>query len=468
VDADSRSKNRDANDPRYRSSTFLGIPSRVIRLVKTRIRRLVGRQAEVPSYGFPDPRHNQVLAFQASLRRKTPKHVHFIAVTGSCGKSTAIAVAYAILSTTGKWFKNAGLRQTRAPHLTKGAETMPAFCIEEIHAGHPGMIAESVRILKPQIGVITTIGGDHYDCYRGLEATAREKGHLVESLPPDGVAILNIDSPHIAEMTQRTRARLITFGRTREADLRALHIVSSAWPDRLSVEVAYRGEIVLVETKLVGEHWIPSVLAGIAIGLVSGVDLKTCAEIVKSVEPVFSRCSVHSRPDDAAYVLDAFKAPYWTIAEGLAFVKNARASRKTIFFGTISDYPGAASPRYRRVARDALEVADRVVFVGPHAAHIDKLLRQGVGKDRLFGFQTAYQASAFLGGNEIAGELIYIKGSVVDHLERIMLARLDEVVCWKERCGRKRSCADCSKYRIAASPPFGLAHSDGSAPRVSV
>ena len=71
-------------------------------------------------------------------------------------------------------------------------------------------------------------------------------------------------------------------------------------------------------------------------------------------------------------MLDSLKAPYWTIAAGLRFVANARASRKTILFGTISDYSGAGGQRYRRAARDALQVADRVIFIGPNSVSAAK------------------------------------------------------------------------------------------------
>jgi UDP-N-acetylmuramoyl-tripeptide--D-alanyl-D-alanine ligase len=198
------------------------------------------------------------------------------------------------------------------------------------------------------------------------------------------------------------------------------------------------------------------VLAAIGVGLACGVDLETCAQIVERTDPVFGRYTVHVRDDGASFVLDSHKAPYWTIVEGLTFVKSVSAPRKTIIFGTISDYSGAAGPRYRRVARDALDVADRIIFVGPHAGHIDKLLRRGIGKDRLFGFQTVYQASAFIDSDEIAGELIYVKASVSQHLERIMLARLDKVVCWRETCGRKRACMSCQHFRTVQPLPLGM------------
>lgn len=405
----------------------------------------------------------RLLNCRAAIRRFALRHVTFIAVTGSCGKTTTIALSEAVLSSAGKCWTGEGRSRWLVAETILGVGVSTKFCLQELHASYPGIIGKSLSLLKPQIGVVTTVGGDHYKSYRSLEATAREKGQLVESLPRGGVAILNADNPHVLNMAERTGARLMTFGLSPQADLRAME-VSSVWPDRLSMKVAHHRETVRVETQLVGEHWVTSVLAAIAMGIVSGVDLKSCAEAIRTVEPVFGRYSVHMRSDDAAYVLDTHKAPLWTIAPGLAFVRTAHAPRKTMVFGTISDYPGARGPRYRRVAREALEAADHVIFVGPQSSHVDKL-RRGDARNRLFGFETSSQASAFLASDKKAGELIYVKALVTDHLERIMLTQLDEVVCWRERCGKWYPCMSCTNYRKAAPPPFGAVQMHASIPQ---
>jgi UDP-N-acetylmuramoyl-tripeptide--D-alanyl-D-alanine ligase len=65
-------------------------------------------------------------------------------------------------------------------------------------------MAESLRLLRPTVGVVTTVGRDHFESYRSLEATAREKGQLLERLPRSGVAILNADNPYVlARRTER-------------------------------------------------------------------------------------------------------------------------------------------------------------------------------------------------------------------------------------------------------------------------
>ena len=369
-------------------------------------------------------------------RRATLRNVTFVGVTGSCGKTTTVIFIDAILSSLGKTVccTNESVRY-RIEDAIRSTGRSTKFCVGEVGTKGPGDIARQAAYLKPQIGVVTTIGADHYRQFRSLEATATEKGRLVEGLPPDGVAILNADDPHVRAMAARTGARVLTFGLSPEADVRATE-VSSAWPERLSLTVTHGADQVRFETRLVGEHWATSVLAALACGIACGMRLKACAEAIGAVQPPFGRYSVHGNGQGATYVLDSLKSPYWTIASGLQFVLNARAPRRTIVFGTISDYPGKASARYRRVARQALEVADRVIFVGAQSGHVDKL-RQGDARDRLVSVQTAHQASALLAERVVPGELIYVKASRnADHLERIMLSQLDRVVCWREGCRR--------------------------------
>ena len=394
--------------------------------------------------------------YKAVLRRRTLRNAIFIGVTGSCGKTTTTRLIHAILSTVTKC--HTGIDENRPLHVAQTVNTFPLsarFCVQELSGERPGMIAESVRMLRPDIGVVINVASDHYKEYRTLGATASEKGTLVEKLPRSGIAILNADDPHVRLMAARTQARVLTFGTSPDADIRAIE-VSGRWPERFCLKVKYKSEITSVRTHLVGEHFTSAVLAAIACGVACGLSLDSCAEGVSASGAVMGRCSVHERPDGGAYVLDTHKAPFWTLSAGYAFIRDAQAPRKTMVFGTVSDYPGERSRRYRRIAREALQLADRVVFVGSSASHVSNL-RQGELRDRLFNFETVYQASAFLAGHPLPGELIYVKASGNEHLERIMLSTFDRVVCWREKCGQYWPCQCCKNYSKPAPPPLGLA-----------
>jgi UDP-N-acetylmuramoyl-tripeptide--D-alanyl-D-alanine ligase len=401
------------------------------------------------------------LIWVAILKRTQMRHATFTAVTGSCGKTTTAYLTAAVLRSSGAC--HVGIRNNGRKALVKNILSTDAdtpFFVHEISGSSPGRIAAHVRILRPEIGIITTVGDDHYRNYRSLEATAQEKGRLVELLPRTGIAILNADDPHVLAMASRTGARVVTYGLSPDADVRATEVTGD-WPDRLSLTVLHGRERARIQTRLVGHFWTSSVLAAVGCGIACGIDLRTCARAIEHCEAIFGRYSVHAKPNGPQYVFD-HKAPSWTFPSSFEFIEAARAARKTMVLGTISDYPGATGRRYRKIAKRALEVADRVVFVGPQSHHVRRLKQNGA-RDRLFVFKTTYQASMFLANHVEPDELVFIKGSLsVDHLERIMLSQVDQVVCWRDRCRRAKVCPDCAHYRQPAPPAFGLGRESAS------
>ncbi len=418
------------------------------------LRRLVRRLAA------PGERLADFVLRQAARLKRPALSTTFIAVTGSCGKTTTTKLIRAVLAKNGGCAIGDGNNTEKAAiRAVLKAPAGTRFCLQEVGADRKGTIARRVKILRPDIGIVTMVGSDHYKVFRTLEETAKEKGMLVEGLPAGGTAILNADDPRVLAMASRTRARVMTFGIASGADVRAFD-VSGLWPDRLAFTVSSAGKSMRVETRFPGTHWTSSMLAAIACGLACGLDLEACVGAIAEAEPVFGRFSVHPVPAGPVFVLDSYKAPLWTVPSSLAFLETARAPRKTVIFGTMSDYAGKAGRTYRQLARQALAIADRVIFVGPHASHAEAYRAEAGG--RLLSFRTTYEASRFVAEKSEPGELILIKASGGDHLERIALSRFGDIVCWRERCGKARPCPNCLHYRTPSAPPLaeGLVETD--------
>ncbi|MET0869630.1 MAG: Mur ligase family protein [Methyloceanibacter sp.] len=344
------------------------------------------------------PKHR--IGWLASLHRAMLPHVTYVGVTGSCAKTTTTRLIGTVLERAGRC-RTAdanGIPPLSRNILSVGVLTR--FCVQEISGDHPGKIRLQTKILRPQIGVVTTVGGDHYANFRSLEATTREKRRLVTDLPRRGIAILNADDPNVWRMRKRTRARVMSFGLSPNADVRASDI-SSSWPNRLSLTVTHRNKSQKIQTRLVGEFgrlwfWPPSPAALPADS--------TCGHAPKpspTAEPNLARYSVHQAPGGPTFLLD-HKAPVWTIPHCFAFLKSASAPRKTVIFREPFRLCRIGGSAYRRVAREALEVADRVVFVGSNSRYVEKL-RQGELADRLLAFQTAFEASAYFKEPRAAG-----------------------------------------------------------------
>lgn len=393
----------------------------------------------------------RLLVRAASLYRRGLSEVLFVGVTGSCGKTTTKELAAAVLATRLRGRRTAASRNRDAAVAAAILRTRPwsGFCVAELGAEGPGTLDALLRMLRPRIAVVTNVGPDHFSAFRTLESTAAEKGKLVASLPPRGMAILNADDPHVVAMAARCAGRVLTFGLGAGADLRA-EDVRSVWPERLAFTLVHEGRRQAVTTRLCGKHWVHAVLAALAVGLAAGIPLAEGIRAVAAVEPLRARLSPAVHPDGVTFIRDDTKAPVWSVAPALEVLREARAERKVAVIGTLSDYGGASDRKYVATAKHALAVADEVVFVGPHARHALRVADPGP-KKALHAFATVREAVLHFQSDLRPGDLVLIKASNrADHLSRIVLARDRQVACWRHACGRQMACESCELLTVPA------------------
>lgn len=358
-------------------------------------------------------------AWRAERRRARLGRVRFIAVTGSAGKTTTTRLLGAILATTGPCTvrsHNNTYPGIVTSLLKAGADDR--ILVQEMSGERPGAIANACRLLRPEIGIVTRVGGDHRAAHRTLEAIAMEKGRLVEALPATGLAVLNADDPSVKAMAARSRARVVTFGRDPSADVVGTD-VAARFPDPLTFVASHAGRSAVIRTQLFGEVWLTPVLAALACAIECGVDLAACARAIAAFPPVFNRYSRHLLDSGADLILDTEKATWWTLDAGLAFVASARASRKTIVIGSLADYPTKRRRAYAAFAREALKVADRLVFTNDYARHLTSP-ESPFGPDRLLLISERRALTAFLNAETEPGELVYVKGNRPDRLAAIV------------------------------------------------
>jgi len=382
----------------------------------------------------------------AILKRRRLSATTFVGVTGSVGKTTAKDMIAAILSTGGLCEKTPYTENEHLPLAQTILRTSAKarFCVLEVGAPAPGYLDRSLQIVRPDIGVVTAIGFDHRSAYGGQEAIAREKGKLVESLPPGGTAILNADDPLVIGMRSRWDGRVITYGLSRDAMVRADGIEAD-WPDRLRFTVHYQGQSCAVRTQLCGSHWVGSVLAGLSAGVAAGIPLRQAADAVASVKPQQGRMSPTFHDDGVVFIRDDWKASYSSFTAAFDFMERARAARKILIIGTISDYAGTSRNKYTEVAKRGREVADHVFFVGRRGTTALRVKRNA-RDESIQAFASVHQACELLGDFFRDGDLVLLKGSTpADHLHRIILARTRPVSCWLADCGLTTTCDTCPR-----------------------
>lgn len=256
-----------------------------------------------------------MVAWVVPIYQLTLRRVVFIGVTGSCGKTTAKELIVAVLSSQYKGHKSPGNSNVLGEVIRSILRTRRKyhFCVQEFNVGGIGeaiSLEKQFRMFKPQMGVVTTVGDDHISAHGSREAIAAEKGKLIAALPTSGTAILNADDPLVLAMQSRCKGRVLTYGLSPGAMLRAEDIRDS-WPRRLSLTVMHGEESIRVQTQFCGAHLVPNILAAMAVGQAMGVSLQSAASALEGLAPVPGRMFPVESPDGVTFIRDDVKAPAW-------------------------------------------------------------------------------------------------------------------------------------------------------------
>jgi UDP-N-acetylmuramoyl-tripeptide--D-alanyl-D-alanine ligase len=355
----------------------------------------------------------------ARHRRRFVKR--YIAVTGSCGKTTTTALAAALLGEFGSAtasHPNAGTKLLRS---IRRINAPVDFFVQETSAHGPGAIDMTTRAFRVDVAVITSVGSDHGARYRhaGMDipdAIALEKGKLVEAVAAGGFACLNYDDARVRAMGQRTQQRVIGFGVAADAELRAEN-VEARWPGRLRFDLVVGGVTHAVQTRFVGTMMLTNILGALAVVHGFGHDLASSVAKLATIEPVRDRMGVHRGRDGKTYILDTEKAPLWSTELLMADLPRMGIEDLTFVLGDMSDIRNNNSAHYRRVVRELSAKVATVVVAGKAADHAARLRDQGFAN--IVVAPTAFDVSKYL-DTRPPGGVVLLKANSTSQLWRVL------------------------------------------------
>jgi len=139
-----------------------------------------------------------------------------IAVAGTHGKTTTTTLIAGVLAEAGMdpTFVIGGLVNAfgSGGRLGKGH-----YLVAEADESDASFLG-----LQPVISVITNIDRDHLDAYQGsFDRLQQAFLEFLRRLPFFGVAVVCLDDPHIAELIPDVERKVLTYGFSEQADIRA-------------------------------------------------------------------------------------------------------------------------------------------------------------------------------------------------------------------------------------------------------
>ncbi|MFN0151385.1 MAG: UDP-N-acetylmuramate--L-alanine ligase [bacterium] len=124
--------------------------------------------------------------------------------------------------------------------------------------------------LSPVVAIVTNVDEEHLDYYGTFDAVKRAFTEFLNKIPFYGACVVNVDDPHVREILTSVKRRVVTYGFSPDAQIRAEAIVRRVTRTRFAVffEGKRLGE---VELQVPGLHNVSNALAAIGVGLELGV-----------------------------------------------------------------------------------------------------------------------------------------------------------------------------------------------------
>ena len=384
---------------------------------------LAARPVGVPAVVVDDPTVALGRLARAVLDRLPDCAV--VGLTGSQGKTTTKDLLARVLALRGPTVAPVGSYNTEVgvPLTVLRADRDTRHLVIEMGARGTGHIAYLCDMTRPRVGLVLNVGVAHVGEFGSRENIAQAKGELVESLAPDGLAVLNADDPLVAAMADRTRARVLTFGSAEGADVRIENLELDP-AGRPRFDLTYARTAVPVELGLLGRHQAANAAAAAAVALGLGMDPQTVAAALSGAEPASRwRMEPHQLPDGVLVLNDAYNAnpdSMRAALDTLAEITRARPGRRAIaVLGTMRELGPASEAAHREAGRQAAQSGvELLVVVGAAARGIHDGAREAGLSDAVLVDDPAAVQGA-LRDRLRAGDVVLVKASRADGLERV-------------------------------------------------
>lgn len=304
----------------------------------------------------------------------------------------------------------------------------PQVLVLEYGADRPGDIKYLLGLARPKIGVVTAIGEmpSHLEYYENVEAVAREKGRLVESIPVGGWAVLNHDDDLVLAMKDKTRARIKTFGFSEEASVRISNFENRSIdgrPEGIAFKIEHEGSFVPVIVKNVfGRAQAYSIAAAFAVGLAFGLNLVEIAELIERYYvPAKRRMNLVEGIKGCWVIDDSYNAAPLSVKEALMTVKDLQAERKIAVLGDMLELGKLSIEAHESIGKMVPDAADILFAVGPRGKFIaEAAIKNGMSRGSVRVFDTVDEMLPEIQNTVQKGDLVLVKASRGMALDRVV------------------------------------------------
>lgn len=357
---------------------------------------------------------------KSKIKRLHPK---VIAITGSYGKTstkhilnTILSQKFKVLMTPESYNTPMGICKVIRGQLAPAHEIF----IVEMGAYKRGNIRNLCKMVSPEIGILTAVGPQHLERFKSIDNIARTKYELIESLPPNGIAVFNDDDKICSGLADQTEIKVVRYGIDRSDDkvgLTARDIQNTSRGLTFTVE-RHSGETALIRAKLLGKANVYNILAAIAVALECGMTLDEVSRAAGMLEPIPHRLQLIPGAGGVTVIDDGFNAnPLGTRAalEVLGSFSHDQG-RKVLVTPGMVELGDMEFEQNKIFGAEAARVCDLVILVGPVRTKpiLEGLREAGFPKEKTIVVESLAEATERLKNLLKAGDVVLFENDLPD------------------------------------------------------
>lgn len=347
------------------------------------------------------------------VRRESQAKV--VAITGSAGKTTTkdaiadfLGTRYRVAKNRGNLNNHLGLPLSLL-ELRHGANV----AVMELGMNHAGEIRTLVGVAEPEVRVWTNVGEAHIGYFGSVDAIADAKAEILDGATATTLLVANADDARVMARAAGFPGRLVTFGESESADVRARDIedlgldgsrarLTSAWGSRE------------LRVPLLGRGHLANVVGAAAVALEMGVELDTIVEHAAALKPSPHRGAVLKLVNGATVVDDSYNSSPAALKRALDVIAHTWAARRVAVIGEMLELGDLSLALHQECGRAAAEAdLTKLVTVGGASARAlgDAAVAAGLASKAVAHYETSAEAAEAVARLVLKGDVVLVKGS---------------------------------------------------------
>ena len=346
-----------------------------------------------------------------------------VGITGSYGKTsvkfylqTLLSQKYNVLCTRQSRNTPMGVSTCIRNDLTPAHNVF----IAEMGARHRGDIRELCRLVKPQIGILTSVGPQHLETFGSIENVKKTKYDLVLALPGDGFAVFSEDHGIVRGLYEQTGIAKAIVGDQGD-DLWAEEERVDATGTAFTL-CGKDGMRIACHAPVYGAHVVRNILMAAAVALKMGLTGKQIQNGVELIAPIQHRFKVETGPDGVRRINNGFNANPVSSRQTLVELGSGRYEGRKIIVTPGFVELGREEKRFNHeLGMNIAHVADLVLLIGKNHTQpiLEGLKEAGFSESDIHTFDTLGQANAFYETIKQKGDLVLYENDLPDQYSEV-------------------------------------------------